>query len=140
MVVGQAADYVHMPMLVCGLWKLIGSLVSWQFDFHTYCLRKMTLRAYVTLLQCEDTIYKHKFFVRAALSLVETYMALFDKPGGATAEEADPELEVPSRWNVDCDCACCESDKSREACFWLSGDSTPRSVRSWASRAWAGCL
>lgn len=68
---------------------------DWQFDFHTYCLRKMTLRAYVMLLKCEDTIYKHKFFVRAALSLVETYTALYDKPESATAEEADPELEVP---------------------------------------------
>ena len=55
----------------------------------------MTLRAYVMLLKCEDTIYKHKFFVRAALSLVETYTALYDKPESATAEEADPELEVP---------------------------------------------
>lgn len=25
-----------------------------QFDFHTYCLRKMTMRAYVGLLRLED--------------------------------------------------------------------------------------
>ncbi len=35
-------------------------MIEDQFDFHTYCLRKMTLRAYIELLRCEDTIYKHK--------------------------------------------------------------------------------
>ena len=37
-------------------------MIEDQFDFHTYCLRKMTLRAYIELLRCEDTIYKHKVF------------------------------------------------------------------------------
>lgn len=69
-------------------------MIEDQFDFHTYCLRKMTLRAYVELLRCEDTIYKHKFFVRAALSLVETYLALHDNPACANSQEQDPELEV----------------------------------------------
>jgi len=69
-------------------------IIEDQFDFHTYCLRKMTLRAYITLLRCEDTIYKHKFFVRAALSLIETYVAIHDKPHSACKDEADPELEV----------------------------------------------
>lgn len=27
-----------------------------QFDFHTYCMRKMTLRNYVNMLRMEDTI------------------------------------------------------------------------------------
>ena len=26
-----------------------------QFDFHTYCLRKMTMRSYVCMLRLEDT-------------------------------------------------------------------------------------
>ena len=29
-------------------------IVEDQFDFHTYCIRKMTLRAYVRLLRLED--------------------------------------------------------------------------------------
>ena len=33
-----------------------------QFDFHTYCLRKMTLRTYLALLRMEDTIRAHRFF------------------------------------------------------------------------------
>ena len=55
-------------------------IIEDQFDFHTYCLRKMTLRAYVTLLRCEDSIYKHKFFRRAAHSLVECCVLLHDNP------------------------------------------------------------
>jgi peptide alpha-N-acetyltransferase len=31
-----------------------------QFDFHTYCIRKMTLRAYVAVLRLEDHIWGHK--------------------------------------------------------------------------------
>ena len=71
-------------------------IIEDQFDFHTYCLRKMTLRAYVTLLRCEDSIYKHKFFRRAAHSLVECYMALHDNPNTASNADEDPELEGKS--------------------------------------------
>jgi hypothetical protein len=35
-----------------------------QFDFHSYCIRKMTLRAYVALLRLEDELYGHAFFIR----------------------------------------------------------------------------
>jgi len=83
-------------------------MIEDQFDFHTYCLRKMTLRAYIELLRCEDTIYKHKFFVRAALSLIQTYIALHDKPDSANAVEEDPELEVRGA------CACRLSRPRRE--------------------------
>lgn len=30
-----------------------------QFDFHTYCVRKMTLRAYIAMLRMEDALYGH---------------------------------------------------------------------------------
>ena len=33
--------------------------VADQYDFHSYCLRKQTLRAYVDLLRFEDNIYAH---------------------------------------------------------------------------------
>mmetsp|Transcript_27403 Transcript_27403/g.56089 ORF Transcript_27403/g.56089 Transcript_27403/m.56089 type:complete len:854 (+) Transcript_27403:193-2754(+) len=72
--------------------KHFTDIIEDQFDFHTYCLRKMTLRAYVGLLRCEDTLYKHRFFVRAALSIVETYIALHDRPAATEVEEEDAEL------------------------------------------------
>ena len=31
-----------------------------QFDFHTYCVRKMTLRAYVRMLRLEDHVWGHR--------------------------------------------------------------------------------
>ena len=33
-------------------------------------MRKMTLRSYIALLRTEDTIYRHKFFVRAAFAII----------------------------------------------------------------------
>ena len=33
-----------------------------QFDFHAYCVRKMTLRAYVQMLRMEDCIYQNIFY------------------------------------------------------------------------------
>ncbi|XP_031216977.1 N-alpha-acetyltransferase 16, NatA auxiliary subunit isoform X2 [Mastomys coucha] len=51
-----------------------------QFDFHTYCMRKMTLRAYVDLLRLEDTLRRHTFYFKAARSAIEIYLKLHDNP------------------------------------------------------------
>ncbi|GKV35751.1 hypothetical protein SLEP1_g43972 [Rubroshorea leprosula] len=37
-----------------------------QFDFHSYCLRKMTLRAYVEMLKFQDQLHSHAYFHKAA--------------------------------------------------------------------------
>lgn len=50
-----------------------------QFDFHTYCVRKMTLRAYVQVLSFCDSIYKHPMYVQAALGIITTYLALYEE-------------------------------------------------------------
>ena len=31
-----------------------------QFDFHSYCMRKMTLRTYVNFLKMSDTLPHHR--------------------------------------------------------------------------------
>ncbi|XP_070236335.1 N-alpha-acetyltransferase 16, NatA auxiliary subunit isoform X3 [Bos mutus] len=51
-----------------------------QFDFHTYCMRKMTLRAYVDLLRLEDILRRHGFYIKAARSAIEIYLKLYDNP------------------------------------------------------------
>ncbi|CAB1416250.1 unnamed protein product [Pleuronectes platessa] len=51
-----------------------------QFDFHTYCMRKMTLRSYVDLLKLEDVLRQHPFFYKAARTAIQIYLALHDKP------------------------------------------------------------
>lgn len=51
-----------------------------QFDFHSYCLRKMTLRSYVEMLRMEDHLLHHMQFSRAAWGAIETYLHLAEIP------------------------------------------------------------
>lgn len=61
-----------------------------QFDFHTYCMRKMTLRAYVDLLRLEDVLRQHAFYFKAARSAIEIYLNLYDNP--LTCESKEQEV------------------------------------------------
>ncbi|ERN06076.1 hypothetical protein AMTRI_Chr05g64380 [Amborella trichopoda] len=60
-----------------------------QFDFHSYCLRKMTLRAYVEMLKFQDRLHSHSYFHRAAVGVIRCYMKLFDSPSKSSLEEDD---------------------------------------------------
>ncbi|KAJ3614790.1 hypothetical protein NHX12_018360 [Muraenolepis orangiensis] len=51
-----------------------------QFDFHTYCMRKMTLRSYVDLLKLEDVLRQHPFYYKAARTAIQIYLGLHDNP------------------------------------------------------------
>uniref|UniRef100_A0AAR5PIA3 N-alpha-acetyltransferase 15, NatA auxiliary subunit n=1 Tax=Dendroctonus ponderosae TaxID=77166 RepID=A0AAR5PIA3_DENPD len=55
-------------------------IIEDQFDFHTYCLRKMTLRSYMGLLRLEDVLRGHPFYFKAAKCAIEVYIHLFDSP------------------------------------------------------------
>jgi len=55
-------------------------IIEDQFDFHTYCMRKMTLRAYVDLLRLEDVLRSHRFYARAANIAISVYLRLHEKP------------------------------------------------------------
>ena len=46
-------------------------IIEDQFDFHTYCMRKMTLRSYVGLLRLEDVLRRHPFYFKAAKCAIE---------------------------------------------------------------------
>ncbi|EFJ36800.1 hypothetical protein SELMODRAFT_164833 [Selaginella moellendorffii] len=58
-----------------------------QFDFHTYCLRKMTLRAYVHMLRFQDRLHSFPFFYRAACSAIRCYLCIYDSPPKTAVEE-----------------------------------------------------
>ncbi|CAI5490805.1 unnamed protein product [Closterium sp. Naga37s-1] len=60
--------------------KHYNDMIEDQFDFHTYCLRKMTLRAYVATLRWEDSLHASPFFCQGAVGAVRTYVALHDRP------------------------------------------------------------
>ncbi|XP_042314118.1 N-alpha-acetyltransferase 16, NatA auxiliary subunit isoform X1 [Sceloporus undulatus] len=64
-----------------------------QFDFHTYCMRKMTLRAYVDLLRLEDVLRQHAFYFKAARSAIEIYLQLHDNPLANESKEQEVNSE-----------------------------------------------
>ncbi|KAG5016290.1 hypothetical protein JHK85_022426 [Glycine max] len=43
-----------------------------QFDFHSYCLRKMTLCTYVEMLKFQDQLHSHAYFHKAAAGAIRT--------------------------------------------------------------------
>lgn len=68
-------------------------IIEDQFDFHTYCLRKMTLRSYVGLLRLEDVLRAHKFYLKAASCAISVYIRLYDVPIKDEKEEEQLKLE-----------------------------------------------
>ncbi|KAI1315077.1 N-alpha-acetyltransferase 16, NatA auxiliary subunit [Mortierella claussenii] len=68
-----------------------------QFDFHMYCLRKMTLRAYISLLKLEDQLRSHQYFVRAAEGAIACYIKLSDKTDGSDPEEMEGMTEAEKK-------------------------------------------
>jgi hypothetical protein len=51
-----------------------------QFDFHAYCIRKSTFRAYSDFLQWEDYLWGHDFYCTAAGEIIRIYLFLYDHP------------------------------------------------------------
>lgn len=64
-------------------------IIEDQFDFHTYCMRKMTLKAYVDLLRLENQLRSHKFYEKTATVAIKTYIRLYDKPLQETDDNND---------------------------------------------------
>ncbi|KAL1914904.1 uncharacterized protein VTP21DRAFT_7820 [Calcarisporiella thermophila] len=58
-----------------------------QFDFHTYCLRKVTMRAYISMLRLEDQLRSHPYYLRAVEGVVECYLTLFDRPDAMKSDK-----------------------------------------------------
>lgn len=73
-------------------------IIEDQFDFHTYCMRKMTLRSYVELLRLEDVLRNHTSYYRATKMAIEIYLHLYDHPVSdeATNKEQDQENLTPA--------------------------------------------
>ncbi|WFD43692.1 hypothetical protein MPSI1_002356 [Malassezia psittaci] len=58
--------------------KIFAEIYDDQLDFHSYCLRKMTLRAYVSTVHFEDNLYARPTYIRAAYGAVQLYAKLYD--------------------------------------------------------------
>lgn len=59
--------------------KHFADFIDDQFDFHTYCVRRMTLRAYVSVLRFEDCIRGHVAFRRAAVAAARIFLGVHDE-------------------------------------------------------------
>ena len=51
-----------------------------QFDFHNWCVKRATLRAYSDILSYEEHVWDHKYYVSAATGIIECYLHLHDNP------------------------------------------------------------
>jgi hypothetical protein len=51
-----------------------------QFDFHSYCIRKVTLRAYCDVLDWEDNLWGQPYYRRAAEGTINLYRKIYDDP------------------------------------------------------------
>ena len=51
-----------------------------QFDFHAYCLRKVTLRSYIEVLRFEDKLYGEDYYFEAVEGIIGIYLHLHDNP------------------------------------------------------------
>lgn len=58
-----------------------------QFDFHMYCIRKVTLRTYCKLLKFEDEIWGMPHYGRAAEEVIRIRLHLLDNPSQAKEDE-----------------------------------------------------
>ena len=58
-----------------------------QFDFHAYCIRKVTLRTYCELLNFEDEIWGQPLYGRAAEEVIKIYLHLLDKPSQSQPDD-----------------------------------------------------
>ncbi|CAN4086801.1 unnamed protein product [Withania somnifera] len=66
-----------------------------QFDFHSYCLRKMTLRTYVEMLKFQDRLHSDAYFRKAACGAIRCYLKLYDSPLKSASEEVDAMSKLP---------------------------------------------
>ena len=58
--IGEALHKCHQ------IERNFSEIVEDQFDFHTYCMRKVTLCAYIKLLKLEDVLRSHLFYFKTA--------------------------------------------------------------------------
>eukprot|EP00919_Chromeraceae_sp_WS-2016_P041802 GHVR01099529.1.p1 GENE.GHVR01099529.1~~GHVR01099529.1.p1 ORF type:complete len:275 (-),score=25.64 GHVR01099529.1:669-1493(-) len=51
--------------------KQFTDMLSNEYDFHSYCLRKSTYREYVELINFNDNIYQDKIYMEAAANVIK---------------------------------------------------------------------
>lgn len=70
-----------------GIVKIFEEYYNDQLDFHTFCLRKGTARAYIDMVYWEDKVFANPVYCRAVEGVSKIYFQLFDKPTSTKDEE-----------------------------------------------------
>ncbi|KAL3095428.1 hypothetical protein niasHS_007527 [Heterodera schachtii] len=65
-----------------------------QYDFHNYCLRKMSLSSYVRFLRFEDFLYVQKFYVNASKLAASIYLDMIETPQKFTDKVTEEEGNI----------------------------------------------
>ncbi|WFD31251.1 hypothetical protein MSPP1_002285 [Malassezia sp. CBS 17886] len=71
--------------------KIVADIYDDQLDFHSYCLRKMTLRAYVASVHFEDNLWRNPSYTASANGAVALYVDLHDHPEAESGADRDDE-------------------------------------------------
>jgi peptide alpha-N-acetyltransferase len=61
-----------------------------QFDFHQYCIRKVTLRAYTEVLRWEDSLWGEDYYFSAAEGISRVYLHIADNP--SILDDGEPDF------------------------------------------------
>ena len=90
----SAVSPSHPPL--CSLVRVIAAVVKHfedfhedQFDFHQYCIRKVTLRAYTEVLRWEDNLWGEDYYFSAAEGIIRIYLHIADNPSVLDYNEPD---------------------------------------------------
>ncbi|EYU21564.1 hypothetical protein ABFS82_09G099700 [Erythranthe guttata] len=91
----RQGDLGHALKKFLAVEKHYADITEDQFDFHSYCLRKMTLRTYVEMLKFQDRLHSYSYFRKAAAGAIKCYLKLYDSPPKSSAEEDEEMSKLP---------------------------------------------
>ncbi|PKI82411.1 hypothetical protein MVES1_003365 [Malassezia vespertilionis] len=87
--------------------RILQDIYDDQLDFHSYCMRKMTLRSYADTVRFEDSLFSQPIYSRAATGAIGMYVKLHDRNvAGAPvpvqeAQEAQKAQEAQEAEDID---------------------------------------
>jgi len=92
---GEVEKALHKLNLID---KHFAEFIEDQFPFHihSYCYNKMTLIAYYKFIKFEDSIYKQKFYIKAAKSLIRCYLEIYDYPDKYVVKDTSLGVKQPN--------------------------------------------
>ncbi|BGP19463.1 hypothetical protein JCM10213v2_007558 [Rhodosporidiobolus nylandii] len=86
----QKEDYGRALRRYHQIYDIFQEVEEDQYDFHSYCMRKSTFKAYIEMLRFEDKLRDHPRFAAAAEGAIAIYLRMFDEPEAFPEQAAAP--------------------------------------------------